>query len=153
MLTMGNVELEQCRIFSRLVSNEMVTGPVPSPKHRARLSGSLLNLKWGQATVREMIVADIRAALDLGALDRAGTCWLCCGSSFPTTPKPGNAKIETSSICAPLRCKNQSVSPPRRRRDATAPTLPKYFPPTALRHTGMHRNNRSDSLQQFRTVD
>ncbi len=72
MLTMGNVELEQCRIFSRLVSNEMVTGPVPSPKHRARLSGSLLNLKWGQATVREMIVADIRAALDLGALDRAG---------------------------------------------------------------------------------
>ena len=67
MLTM-----EQCKIFSRLVSNEMVMGPVPSPKHRARLSGYLLNLKWGQATVREMIVADIRAALDLGALDRAG---------------------------------------------------------------------------------
>ncbi len=47
-------------------------GAVPSPKHRARLSGYLLNLKWGQATVREMIVADIRAALDLGALNRAG---------------------------------------------------------------------------------
>ena len=67
MLTM-----EQCRIFSRLVSNEMVMGAAPSPMHRAWLSGYLLNLKWGQATVREMIVADIRAALDLGALDRAG---------------------------------------------------------------------------------
>jgi len=47
-------------------------GAAPSPKHRARLSGYLLNLKWGKATIREMIVADIRAALDFGALDRAG---------------------------------------------------------------------------------
>ncbi len=64
--------MEQCKIFSGLVSNEMVMGPAPSPKHRARLSGYLLNLKWGKATIREMIVADIRAALDFGALDRAG---------------------------------------------------------------------------------
>jgi hypothetical protein len=66
------ITMEQCRIFAGLVSNEIVMGAVPSPKHRARLSGYLLNLKWGQATVREMIVADIRAALDLGALNRAG---------------------------------------------------------------------------------
>ena len=65
------ITMEQCKIFSGLLSNEMVVGPVPSPKHRARLTGYLLNLKWGQATVREMIVADIRAALDLGALNRA----------------------------------------------------------------------------------
>ena len=65
------ITMEQCKIFSGLLSNEMVVGPVPSPKHRARLTGYLLNLKWGQATVREMIVADIRAALDLGAINRA----------------------------------------------------------------------------------
>ena len=65
------ITMEQCKIFSGLLSNEMVVGPVPSPKHRARLTGYLLNLKWGQATVREMIVADIRVALDLGALNRA----------------------------------------------------------------------------------
>jgi hypothetical protein len=65
------ITMDQCKIFSGLLSNEMVVGPVPSPKHRARLTGYLLNLKWGQATVREMIVADIRAALDLGALNRA----------------------------------------------------------------------------------
>ena len=64
--------MEQCKIFSGLLSNEMVMGAAPSPKHRARLSGYLLNLKWGKATIREMIVADIRAALDFGALDRAG---------------------------------------------------------------------------------
>jgi hypothetical protein len=66
------ITMEQCRIFSGLLSNEMVMGPVPSPRHRARLAGYLLNLKWGHATVREMIVADVRAALDLGALNRAG---------------------------------------------------------------------------------
>ena len=65
------ITMEQCKTFSGLLSNEMVVGPAPSPKHRARLTGYLLNLKWGQATVREMIVADIRAALDLGALTRA----------------------------------------------------------------------------------
>jgi hypothetical protein len=65
------ITMEQCKVFSGLLSNEMVVGPVPSPRHRARLTGYLLNLKWGQATVREMIVADIRAALDLGALNRA----------------------------------------------------------------------------------
>jgi len=65
------ITMEQCKVFSGLLSNEMVVGPAPSPKHRARLTGYLLNLKWGQATVREMIVADIRVALDLGALNRA----------------------------------------------------------------------------------
>ena len=65
------ITMDQCKIFSGLLSNEMVVGPVPSPKHCARLTGYLLNLKWGHATVREMIVADIRAALDLGALNRA----------------------------------------------------------------------------------
>ena len=65
------ITMEQCKIFSGLLSYEMVVGPAPSPKHRARLTGYLLNLKWGQATVREMIVADIRVALDLGALNRA----------------------------------------------------------------------------------
>jgi hypothetical protein len=65
------ITIEQCKIFSGLVSDEMVMGAVPSARHRSRLSGYLLNLKWGSATVREMIVADIRAALDLGALNRA----------------------------------------------------------------------------------
>lgn len=66
------ITIEQCKIFSGLVSNEVVMGAVPSAKHRARLSGYLLNLKWGEETVREIIVADIRAALDLGAISRAG---------------------------------------------------------------------------------
>ena len=65
------ITMEQCKAFSGLLSNEMVVGPAPSSKHRARLTGYLLNLKWGQTTVREMIVADIRAALDLGAINRA----------------------------------------------------------------------------------
>jgi len=65
------ITIEQCKIFSGLVSGEMVVGAIPSTRHRSRLAGYLLNLKWGSATVREMIVADIRTALDLGALNRA----------------------------------------------------------------------------------
>ena len=121
------ITMEQCKIFSGLLSYEMVVGPAPSPKHRARLTGYLLNLKWGQATVREMIVADIRVALDLGALNRAADLLVV---------------IETSSIGAQFRCKSQSARTPRRLRCATAPTLPKYSRPAALRRIGRRCNNK-----------
>ena len=90
------ISMEQCRIFSGLVSNEIVMGPVPSPRHLARLSGYLLNLKWGQATVREMIVADIRAALGLGALNRAGDLLVVLRlflSENPEARKSPNRKV------------------------------------------------------------
>ena len=115
------ITMEQCKIFSGLLSNEMVVGPAPSPKHRARLTGYLLNLKWGQATVREMIVADIRVALDLGALNRAADLLV---------------------VLRLFQCKNQSARTPRRLRYATAPTLPKYSRPAALRRIGRRCNNK-----------
>jgi hypothetical protein len=90
------ITIEQCKVFSGLVSNEVVMGAAPSAKHRARLSGYLLNLKWGQATVREMIVADIRAALDLGALNRAGDLLVVLRlflSENPEARKSPNRKV------------------------------------------------------------
>ncbi len=89
------ITIEQCQVFSGLLSSEMVMGTVPSPRHRARLSGYLLNLKWGSATVRELIVADIRAALDLGASVRAADLVVVLRlflSDHPEARRSGNRK-------------------------------------------------------------
>ena len=65
------ISIEQCREFSGLGSHEMVLGAAPTASHRSLLSSYLLNLRRGPVAVREMIVADIRASLNLGALNRA----------------------------------------------------------------------------------
>ena len=135
------ITMEQCKIFSGLLSNEMVVGPVPSPKHRARLTGYLLNLKWGQATVREMIVADIRAALDLGAINRAADLLIVLRlflSDHPEARKRQDRNIVDWRL-APMQEPNAA---PRRLRSATAPTRPNYSRPAGLRHIGRRCINK-----------
>ena len=65
------ITLEECAEFTGLDSSELITGSVLSTKHRSLLSSYLLNLKRGPSAVREMIVWDIRAAIDLGASKHA----------------------------------------------------------------------------------
>jgi hypothetical protein len=65
------ITVEQCAEFAGLASHELVLGAIPSAKHRVLLSSYVLNLWRGPKTVREMIVADIRAWLDLGMPDCA----------------------------------------------------------------------------------
>ena len=57
--------------FAGLVSGEIGSSEVLSPKHRSLLSSYRLNLRRGQKVVHDMIVADINASLDLGALKHA----------------------------------------------------------------------------------
>ena len=64
------ITLEECAEFAGLDSSELLTGSVLSAEHRSLLSSYLLNLKRGPSAVREMIVADIRIAIDLGASRR-----------------------------------------------------------------------------------
>jgi hypothetical protein len=61
------ITLEECATFAGLDSSELFTDSVLSAKHRSLLSSYLLNLKRGPMAVRQMIVSDIRAAIDLGA--------------------------------------------------------------------------------------
>jgi hypothetical protein len=65
------ISIEQCRDYSGLASHEIVLGAAPTTRHRSLLFSYILNLRRGPVAVREMIVADIRASLDLGALDWA----------------------------------------------------------------------------------
>ncbi|MFY9628764.1 MAG: polysaccharide deacetylase [Methylocystis sp.] len=65
------ISLEECRNYAGLFLKEMVLGAKPNEKHHRLLAGYLFNMRFGAATVRELIVADIRVAMDLGAVQRA----------------------------------------------------------------------------------
>ena len=135
------ITMEQCKIFSGLLSNEMVVGPAPSPRHRARLTGYLLNLKWGQATVREMIVADIRVALDLGALNRAADLLVVLRlflSEHPEARRCDDRKV-LDWRPAPIQEPKRAAAPPASRRNRADPR--KVFSPMCI---GTFRN----ALQQ-----
>jgi hypothetical protein len=61
------ITLEECAEFAALETSELFTGAVLSTRHRSLLASYLLNLWRGSVAVRKMIVADIRAAIDLDA--------------------------------------------------------------------------------------
>ncbi len=68
--------LAECAVNAGLGSNEVVLGSVKSKRHDALLASYLLNLHRGPATVRDMIVSDLRGFLDIGALNRAADALL-----------------------------------------------------------------------------
>jgi hypothetical protein len=63
--------VRQCADEVVRASNELPLCAVPSAKHSALLASYLLSLKRGEAGVCNMIVADYRRFMDLGALERA----------------------------------------------------------------------------------
>ena len=65
------ITLEQCIASTGLAPGELCLGTTPSTKHRGLLGSYLLNIKRGPEFVREMMVSDLRAWLDLGAVQQA----------------------------------------------------------------------------------
>jgi hypothetical protein len=61
----------QCAAYAGLESSELLLGATPSERHYSLLASYLLNLQRGVLPVRDMIVADLRAFIDLGARQRA----------------------------------------------------------------------------------
>jgi hypothetical protein len=61
------ISVSECAAHAGLASNELVLGAIPSAKHRSLLDSYLLSSHRGLDTVRDMIVADLRGFLDLGA--------------------------------------------------------------------------------------
>jgi hypothetical protein len=61
------ISLKQCAEFAGLAADEAYVCAAPSLRHRALLASYLLNLHRGAAEVRQLIVADLRGYLDLGA--------------------------------------------------------------------------------------
>ncbi|HUI20442.1 MAG TPA: hypothetical protein VLZ74_05300 [Methylocella sp.] len=65
------ITLTQCAAFAGLAENELLSGVTPSARHESLLSSYLTNLRRGRVAVRDMIIADLRTSLDLGASQRA----------------------------------------------------------------------------------
>lgn len=73
---MTMITLSQCLDFTGLASDEMFLGASLAPRHHALLLSYLLNLDRGAIAVREMIIADLRSFLDVGARLRAADALL-----------------------------------------------------------------------------
>jgi hypothetical protein len=65
------ITVMQCAALADLASSEIFLGATPSAKHHSLLLSYLLNLERGPVAVRDIIVADLRSFIDLGASSRA----------------------------------------------------------------------------------
>lgn len=70
-MTSKQITMAQCAALSGLGSNEMVLGVTPTAMHDSLHASYLLHPGRGWEAVRDMIVADIRASLDVGASKQA----------------------------------------------------------------------------------
>jgi hypothetical protein len=70
-MALDQIAIEQWAALCGLDPNEFMSDATPSARQASLHASYLLLRNRGWATVRDMIVADIRAALDLGASKRA----------------------------------------------------------------------------------
>lgn len=70
-MTWKLISLAQCAECSGLSWSEILPGALLSARHHSLYASYLLLIRRGAEAVRNMIVADIRSALDLGASRRA----------------------------------------------------------------------------------
>ena len=70
-MTSDQIAIEQCAALCGLDSSEFMEDVSPSARQASLHASYLLLQKIGWAAVRDLMVADIRAALDLGASKRA----------------------------------------------------------------------------------
>jgi len=70
-MTSEQITPAQCAAMSGLHSNEMLLGVSPTARHDSLHASYRLHDERGWQAVRDMIVADIRASLDLGASKQA----------------------------------------------------------------------------------
>jgi hypothetical protein len=66
------LDLEQLIEASGLEARELIVGTTPSARHRTLLSSYLLNLWRGEDTVRALMLADLRSAIEMQSFLRAG---------------------------------------------------------------------------------
>lgn len=65
------ISVSQCAGYADLDRSELLIGPSHCAKHDSLLASYLLNLGADSVAVRDMIRADLRAFIDLGARKRA----------------------------------------------------------------------------------
>ena len=70
------ISVQQCAEYAGLATDELIVGVAACRRHHVILATYLFNLDRGAAAVRDMIVADLRGFLDLGAFVRAADAFV-----------------------------------------------------------------------------
>ncbi|MFY9656997.1 MAG: hypothetical protein WAK01_10480 [Methylocystis sp.] len=83
--------LEDVRSATGLCPEEMIVGVTETEIHRVVLASYLSNLWRGSEVVRDLIVADIRTALDLGVAERAADLLLVLRRFLTSHPEAAHA--------------------------------------------------------------
>ena len=83
--------LEDVRSATGLCPDEMIVGVTETEMHRAVLASYLSNLWRGPEVVRDLMVADIRSALDLGVAERAADLLLVLRRFLSMHPEAAHA--------------------------------------------------------------
>ncbi len=111
------IGLTRCARLAGLTSDEIFIGVEESDRHRKLLLTYLLNLHRGRRAVRNMILADLRGFVDLGAEARAADLLVVlrlflsdCGD--PAKPRPegprarrikASRSLRSTGLCAHAR--------------------------------------------------
>ncbi|MGO9008334.1 MAG: hypothetical protein ACLQIQ_19175 [Beijerinckiaceae bacterium] len=96
------LSVSECAEWVGLDPHELLLGPGPSTKHKALLDSYLLNRWRGKDFVREMICANLRTAIDLGARERAADLLLVLRLFLTDRPTTTCSELleMTNSMCA-----------------------------------------------------
>ncbi len=70
------ISATRCAKIAGLTSREVIIGVEPATRHRRLLCGYVLNMHRGTRAVWNMIVADLRSCVDLGAKGRAADLFI-----------------------------------------------------------------------------
>jgi len=95
--------LEETRLATGLLSKEIIVGASETEALRATLQSYLSNSWRGTEVVRDLIVADIRTALDLGVQERAGDLLLVLRLFLTNHAEVALAPCPCEKICAEMR--------------------------------------------------
>jgi len=94
--------LEDIRSATGLRAEEIIVGATETEALRATLNSYLSNSWRGLEVVRDLIVADIRTALDLGVPDRAGDLLLVLRLFLTGHPEAALAPCPCEQKCSQL---------------------------------------------------
>jgi len=88
------IALQQLPAFAGLAASEMVVGVTPSARHDRLLYSYMFNIERGPAAVHDMMVADLRRFLDLGARREAADRLIVLRRFLSEHPQAGKVAPE-----------------------------------------------------------
>ena len=114
-----------------LAPKEVILGATPSARHQSLLSFYLQDLEVGAETVRDIIVADIRVSLSLGAVRQAADLLVVLREFLSEYPE---AQLAPRPYAPPTEALSRPMAPARRGRHVRSLLLDQPSREAATKH-------------------